>query len=137
MRKGFGTDKGKAGQVEGINPIKEIWELIEKQNTGGTLDKLFGFESFLGQETEEVSQFDQIISPHLILNMLGYKSDKGLSKKDKLSNIMSDGRHLGYASFCNFFMSADRKLCAKAKAIFTNKNHGTKILEIIFNKASR
>ncbi len=123
-RKSMGIEKGKAGQVEEANPIKEIWALI-KDNCEGlkgiSCDQFFGFDSLAKQTYEVESTYMGIVGCYTVLNMMGYRTDKGIAQQDNVKNIASDASHVGYAAFCDGLMSADRRLIAKAKAIYAYK----------------
>ncbi len=132
LRKAFGTDSGKAVATKGSNIIEEIWQLIKNKNPSLTCDQVFGFEQMTENGFKKVPLNLGITACHAALNMLGYKADRGLSKPTNMSNFQSDGNHLGYASFCHIFLSADTRLCAKAKAIFQYKQIDTRIIKVSF-----
>jgi hypothetical protein len=49
--------------------------------------------------------------------MHGLYPDHGLTKDKKMKNTLSDGEHVGMASYCNALLSADEKLCRKARSL--------------------
>ncbi len=67
----------------------------------------------------ELFDYEKVSNIYLILNILGYKRDKGFHKKqNRLISAQSDGEHLSYACYCDFLFSSDKALIDKAKAIF-------------------
>jgi len=66
--------------------------------------------------------------------MLGISPDKGLAKRDKIKNIMSDGQHVGMASYCNALLSADQRFSNKARAIYTYLGNITNALSFEYQK---
>lgn len=117
-RKAFGFPKGAASKHgNDKNPIDGIWDHMKSKVEGISKDQFFGFEAIPGAEVEQ-SRMGSVSGCHLILNMVGFHPDKGLPKRDKIRNIMSDGQHIGYASLCGGFLTSDHRLYKKAQAIF-------------------
>lgn len=128
-RKAFGFPKGATIHSNEMNPIDAIWEHM-KGNVGScTKDQFFGFESIPGVEIEQ-SQLGTIAGCHMVLNMVGFHPDKGLPKREKIRNIMSDGQHLGHASLCGAFLTSDYRLYKKAEAIFKYRNFVTEAIHV-------
>lgn len=112
------------------SPIDEIWKVLEPSIDGVTKNQFFGFEPIPGIQGVQHTQHGSFAGAHIVLNMLGISPDRGLAKRDKIKNIMSDGQHVGMASYCNALMSADRNFCDKANAIY--KHTGTKTNSLWF-----
>lgn len=126
-REEMGFPKGASSTVTNAsNPIETIWEHMKDKCHGVTRDQFFGFEAIPGI-TENYPQSTSISACHLILNMVGFNPDKGLAKKDKIQNIISDGQHLGLASLCDSFITTDMRLHKKAEAIFKYRNIPTEL----------
>ena len=101
------------------SPIDEIYNLIAPSLNGVSINQFFGFEKAPWLEGIPHTQHGAISSAQIILNMLGISPDQGLAKRDKIMNILSDGQHMGMASYCNAVLSADSRFCNKARAIYT------------------
>ncbi len=101
------------------SPIDEVWDLISPSIPNVTKNQFFGFEPILGIEGVQHTQHGAITRAHIVLNMLGISPDKGLAKREKIKNIMSDGQHIGMASYCNAIVSADKAFSNKARCIYT------------------
>lgn len=86
------------------------------------------------QGSKELYRFEKVFNIYLMLNMIGYKRDKGFSKKYKrLISAQSDAQHLSYACYCNFVFSEDKSFIDKARAIFDFLNIGTEVVKMNFN----
>lgn len=132
-RKAFGFPKGATtSHGNEMNPIDGIWEHMKDKVGSVTKDQFFGFEPVPGVEIEP-SRLGNVAGCHLILNMVGFHPDKGLSKREKIKNIMSDGQHLGHASLCGAFLTSDHRLYKKAEAIFKYRNFTTQAMHIPYN----
>jgi len=119
-----------------VSPIDEVWELIAPAVPGVSKDQFFGFEPFPGIEGVQHTQHGAICGAHIVLNMLGISPDKGLAKREKMQNIMSDGQHTGMASYCNALLSADRGIINKARCIYTYLGNITRTLHFNFEAGS-
>jgi hypothetical protein len=116
------------------SPIDEIWKIMAPSVKGVTKNQFFGFEPIPGIEGLQYTQHGSIASAHIILNMLGISPDKGLTKRDKIKTVMSDGQHVGMASYCNALLSADKRFCDKARAIYTYIGNITNALHFNYQK---
>jgi len=132
-RKAFGFPKGATtSHGNELDPIEGIWMHMQDKVGSSTKDQFFGFEPIPGVELE-LSRLGSISGCHLVLNMVGFHPDKGLPKKDKIRNILSDGQHLGYGSLCDAFLTSDLKLFKKAEAIFAYRKYITKPMHIPYS----
>lgn len=129
------TSESRKNAEKSCSPIDEIWELISPSMPPKiTKDQFFGFEPIPGIEGVQHTQHGAISGAHIVLNMLGISPDKGLSKRDKIKNIMSDGQHAGMASYCKALVSADRAFINKAGSIYTYLNNITNALNFSYQK---
>jgi|GEM_PF-1111848 hypothetical protein len=118
------------------SPIDEVWNLIAPAIPSVSKDQFFGFEPIPGIEGVQHTQYGAICGAHVVLNMIGISPDKGLAKREKIKNIMSDGQHTGMASYCNALLSADRGLINKARCIYTYLGNITTPLHFNYEKGS-
>lgn len=121
LRKPLGADNGRIGNINSHNPILQIWELIRERCPGMSVGQFFGSPTF-----------DGIVGCHTALNFIGYRTDKGIADPKNIPNILSDGRHIAYAAFCEALISADRRVCEKAKAIYRYLNVSTEVMRLEF-----
>jgi len=82
-----------------VSPIDEVWNLIAPAIPSVSKDQFFGFEPIPGIEGVQHTQHGAICGAHIVLNMIGISPDKGLAKRDKIKNIMSDGQHTAMRYF--------------------------------------
>lgn len=128
------TSESRKSAAKSNSPIDEVWELISPSMPNISKDQFFGFEPIPGIEGVQHTQHGAISGAHIVLNMLGISPDKGLAKREKIKNIMSDGQHTGMASYCNALVSADSALINKARSIYTYLNNITNALNFTYQK---
>ncbi len=134
-RKAFGvTSENRKKLEESHSPIDDVWELISPAIPNIIKNQFFGFEPIPGIEGVQHTQHGAISGAHIVLNMLGISPDKGLAKREKIKNIMSDGQHTGMASYCNALISADRAFSNKARCIYTYLGNITNVLYFEYQK---
>lgn len=130
-RQSIGTNKGKLNNfANGGNPIEEIWSFLKDKVGPFTKDQFFGFDPIDKQDYTEWPIYLGIVGCHTVLNFLGFNPDKGLNKINDIPSILSDGNHIAHAAYCHGFLSRDKKLCLKAKAIYQYKKIGTLVTKL-------
>ena len=65
-----------------------------------------------------------------MLNAIGFAPDKGMAKPARVPANLSDACHVAYAGFTNGIISADTKLCKKAKAIYKYKGIAAEVNDV-------
>lgn len=117
------------------SPLEDIWKVVQEKAGKMTMNQFFGFEKnpHVPPETPH-TQDGMLCGAYTVLNLIGLEADKGLSKKEKLKNTMSDGQHLGKSSYCNALMSTDRRFSAKSQIIFSHLKFSTNVLFFPFQK---
>lgn len=134
-RRAMGITSENRKKIEQVkSPIDAIWEIISPSLDGVTKNQFFGFEPMPWVEGIQHTQSGAVASAHLVLNMLGISPDQGLAKREKINNIMSDCQHVGMASYCSALLSADKRFCNKARAIYTYLENVTNPLCFEFKK---
>ncbi len=102
--------------------IDQIWNEIDEKVKPITKDQFFGKEilPFISHKNADKKQliYFGIVQCHSALNFLGYWPDEGLPKTSKIFGINSDASHIAHSFFCSGIISADNRLCQKAKAIY-------------------
>lgn len=122
------TNSSRAEASKSDSPIDALWEIIGPSMGSIPKNQFFGFEPNPLIQGLQHTQVSALSGAHILLNMLGFSPDKGLAKRDKIRNIMSDGQHVGMASYCNGLLSGDKRFCDKAKAIYTHVGSKTAVL---------
>jgi len=122
------TSGYRADAEKSDSPIDSLWNIISPSVGNIPKDQFFGFEPNPAIQGVPHTQHGALCGAHTVLNLLGLSPDKGLSKRDKIRNIMSDAQHVGMASYCNSLMSADKRFCEKANAIYKHVGSRTRAL---------
>ncbi|MGH1438428.1 MAG: hypothetical protein ACRBG0_28640 [Lewinella sp.] len=107
--------------------IKNIDEFLSELGTGMTY--LEYVESSLKHKKEPINQYEFYTTAYLMLDMIGYKTDKLPKPTDNMQNIQTDGEHSFYGAHCDYFVAIDKKLRIKSKVLYNEFNVSTKILE--------
>lgn len=76
-----------------------------------------------------MTDYEFYTTAYLMLDMIGYKSDKLPKTSDNMQNIQTDGEHSFYGAHCDFFVTMDKKLRIKSKVLYKEFNVPTKIIE--------
>jgi hypothetical protein len=87
------TSENRKSIEKSKSAIDEVWNLISPSIPNITKNQFFGFEPIPGIEGIQHTQHGAISGAYIVLNMLGISPDKGLAKRDKIHNVMSDGQH--------------------------------------------
>ena len=107
--------------------IKNIDEFLSKLGTEMTY--LEYVESSLKHKKEPINQYEYYTTAYLMLDMIGYKTDKLPKPTDNMQNIQIDGEHSFYGAYCDYFVASDKKLRIKSNVLYNEFNVSTKILE--------
>ncbi len=107
-------------------PLAQLDEILLKSKLG------FGFEKLITIEPDEKTEilnnyFMKFSMEYAGLDMSGYHPDS-FTKKNLFSNFTNDSHHAFYAAHCDYFVSYEKKLLKKAKAIYDKYKVETKTL---------
>ena len=125
LRVAMGTHGGRAGNLRNAeNPLLDLWEIIRAttptlEDTGP--DAFFGFDPSFDYGYEHFPLFLGIVGCYTLLNTIGYRPDEKLSRACRTPGVMSDANHVAYAAYCDVLVSADKRMCEKASAIYRYK----------------
>lgn len=129
VRRAFGlTSQDRKRIEEAENPIEEAWLSMRVDRSTIRKDQFFSKEPYTFSQHLDHSQASSIAGTHAVLNMLGLWPDKGLKKREKVGNISSDGQHIGLASYCQAFVTADQRSALKAQAIYAYWDIPTQVI---------
>ncbi|MDA3813499.1 MAG: hypothetical protein PF570_04520 [Candidatus Cloacimonetes bacterium] len=107
--------------------IKNIDDFLGNFNTKMTyLDYVKTVFKF---REKPMTDYEYYTTAYLMLDMIGYKSDKLPKVTDNMQNIQTDGEHSFYGAHCDFFVAMDKKLRIKSKVLYNEFNVPTKIIE--------
>lgn len=124
------THNGRANKVlSDENPLMLLWDTIKGKAPGVTPEQFFGFSPMerLGYST--LPEYLGIVGCYTVLNMIGLRPDRGLSKNERTTAAMSDASHVGHAAYCTALVSADKRMCDKARAIYKFREIGTRVID--------
>lgn len=107
--------------------IKNIDEFLIRLGTNMTYRQYV--ESAFQHKKEPINQFEYYTAAYLMLDMIGYKSDKLPKNTDTMRNVQVDGEHSFYGAHCDYFVAIDKKLRIKSKVLYNEHNISTKIIE--------
>lgn len=135
QRVAFGTHGGRGSNLaDHENPLEGLWELMREASPeiaeAVTPDQFFGFEPVYDTGYESWPLYLGIVGCYTMLNMVGLRPDEKLSRVARMPAIMSDAAHVGHAAYCQGLISADRRLCDKAKAIYRFKGIATQVVRL-------
>lgn len=83
----------------------------------------------LKHKKDPITQYEFYTTAYLMLDMIGYKTDKLPKQTDNMQNIQADGEHSFYGGHCDYFVAMDKKLIVKSKVLYNEFNIDTKIIE--------
>lgn len=120
--------------------MEQIWLHVKDsfEKIPITKDQLFGKEKLpsLNNNPGENKQsiFEGIAQCHTLLNQLGYWPDEKLTRPSKIFGINSDASHIAHGFFCNGILSADDRLCRKARAIYEYYGKTDNVFQLVFDE---
>lgn len=126
-RNALGDEKGAIGSIKGRNQIVQIWDKISATShlTDISCDQFFGFDPADKQGYEVWPMYLGIVGCNSVLDILGFQAERKCRKLDRIQNVRSDACHMAMGAFCSAFLSEDKRLIKRAKAIYEYKGIGT------------
>jgi hypothetical protein len=132
LREALGTHRGRASNAaERNNPLQDLWATIGPTLPGMTADQFFGFDPLTKGKYVEWPLFLGIVGCYMVLNMIGFSPDKKLARIERMPASTSDAHHVAYGAYCDAVLSADARLCTKARAIYRYRNLSTQICRLV------
>jgi hypothetical protein len=121
-------------EINNIKPpcvIQKIWDKIAQSKYAKErqleFDQFFGIENIPKDSEGNRSIFTKVNMLYLMLNAIGYKTDKKWLQDERYLSASSDGKHVAFAIFADEFLSMDRRLCEKARAVYAHAGVATKV----------
>lgn len=132
LRKSIGDQgfrlEANAGNWNIEDVIDNIDDFLQKQDTKQTFTEYV--DNCLKHKKEPVNRFEYYTTAYLLLDMMGYKSDKLPKSTDNMQNIQNDSQHSFYAAHCDYFVATDKNLLTKTKVLYKKFNISTEILPL-------
>ena len=116
--------KEKISSVDPKDAIKAIDNTIKNQDSKLSFKTLLDYMLSVNQINGHQNEMNEFTTEYLAIDLLGYRSDKQRS----LANISTDAMHAYFASYCDYFVSDDKRCRAKAQAIYDTHGYTTKII---------
>ena len=113
-----------AGNWEDDEAVEKINSFLKSQGIEMSFND-YVMQSFHGRK---VSANEFFTAAYCILDMLGFHSDKLPKATNTIRSVTSDARHAYFAGFCDWFVTADKCLCHKAKALFSHFGVSTRVM---------
>jgi len=85
-------------------------------------------DTILKSQQDKYSYYDFFTTAYLVLDMIGYKSDKLPKSTDNIQNIQVDADHAFYGAHCDYFIGMDKKLLLKSKVLYSEFKLPIKVL---------
>jgi len=123
--KGFKIESN-SGNWNEEEVVKNIDNLLESLGTKMTF--LEYVESSFKHRKKPVNRYEFFTTAYLMLDMIGYKSDKLPKPTDNMQNIQTDGEHAFYGAHCDYFVVGDKNLRTKSKVLYNKFNVPTQVL---------
>jgi hypothetical protein len=117
--KGFKLEAN-SGNWSPEDVIKKIDEFLQQQNTKLTFAEYVA--TCFKHKKEPVNRFEYYTTAYLMLDMIGYKSDKLPKPTDNMQNIQNDAEHSFYSAHCDYFVAIDKNLRTKTEVLFKEFN---------------
>ena len=75
-----------------------------------------------------VSDYEIFLSTYVLLDLLGFHSDKLSKPGSTIDSVLTDAQHAYLASYCDCFITGDHRLASKAKALYSERGISTCVL---------
>jgi len=101
---------------------------ISLSKLGTELTFLEYVKSSIELRNEEVNRYNYFTSAYIMLDLIGYKSDKLKKTTDSMQNIYTDGEHAFYGAHCDYFVVIDKNLKDKTKVLYNKLGIPTEVI---------
>lgn len=110
FRKSIADAGGKLEANSGNWNYEEVIRNIDKflYRLGTNMTYLEYVESTLKYKKGSYTYYEFYSNAYLLLDMIGYKSDKLPKNSDNMQNIQADGEHSFYGGHCDYFVAIDK-----------------------------
>lgn len=130
FRKSISDSGFKLDPNSGNWDYKEVVSNIDKflESFGTKMTYLDYVEYSLKYKKDPYNYHEFFTTAYLLLDMIGYKTDKLPKQTDNMLNIQADGEHSFYGGHCDYFVAIDKKLRIKSKVLYSEFNIPTIVL---------
>ena len=120
---GFKVEKN-AGNWKDEEAVDKINSFLKSKGIEMAFND-YVMQSFHGRQVS-VNEF--FTAAYFILDMLGFHSDKLPKATNTIRNVTTDARHAFFAGHCDWFVTADKRLYHKAKALYSHFGVSTRVM---------
>ena len=113
-----------AGNWKYDEAVEKINSFLKSQGIEMSFND-YVMRSFHGRQ---VSGNEFFTAAYCVLDMLGFHSDKLPKANNTIRSVTSDARHAYFAGSCDWFVTADKCLYHKAKALFSHFGVSTRVM---------
>lgn len=121
--KGFKLESN-AGNWNDNEAVSKITSFLKSQGIEKSFDD-FVMMNFYGKK---FSANEFFTAAYCLLDILGFHSDKLPKDTNTVRSVTTDAKHAYFAGFCDWFISADKSLCHKAKALYSHYGISTRVM---------
>ncbi|MFH6984344.1 hypothetical protein [Marinoscillum luteum] len=105
------------------DPFDYLDNVLAKAKVGKTFREMMDSTLKQTSKGKPGSRFDHFVNYYISLDTFGFHRDS------KLPNLIDDATHSYYGAYCDYFVSNDKRTCAKAKAVYEQMNISTKVCD--------
>jgi len=113
-------------------PAEEVINKID--NYLNSFHESLSFDQFVASSRKDTNKtlsiYEYFNTAFLMLDLIGYKSDKLSKPTNGMWNIYTDADHAFYAATCDYFICNDKNLISKSSVLYYYLNIDTKIMKL-------
>jgi hypothetical protein len=113
----------------------EVEEVISKIDSYlKSFHETLSFDQFITSSRKDIGKtlsiYEYFNTAYLILDLIGYKSDRLSKPSNNMWNIYTDADHAFYAATCDYFICNDKNLLSRSSVLYHYLNIDTKIMNL-------
>lgn len=113
-----------AGNWSDGDAIDKITSFLKSQG----IDMSFNDYLMQNFHGKKISANEFFTSAYCALDLLGFHSDKLPKETNTVRSVTTDAGHAYFAGYCNWFVTADKRLYHKAKALYSHFGVSTRVM---------
>ena len=123
-RSGFKLEDN-AGNWTDTEAIGKISDYLRSKGVNKTFME---YATMAFDKTKDVSEYEIFLSTYVLLDLLGFHSDKLSKPGSTIDSVLTDAQHAYLASYCDCLITGDHRLSSKAKALYSELGVSTRVL---------
>lgn len=113
-----------AGNWDDVDAVNNITSFLKSKG----VDMSFNDYVVMSFHGRKFTANEFFAAAYIILDMLGFHSDKLPKERNTVRNVTTDARHAYFGGFCDWFITADTRLYHKAKALYSHFGVSTQVM---------